>query len=330
MCYRRLDSEEVVDRIYDSFEGSFPKEAIFRDIDTIPPGVDFRSYVHNALQHCHVVLVFIGRDWLGATDSLGARRLDDPEDHVRIEVETALAVDGARVIPVLVRRANMPQKSGLPASLEPLAFRNAVTIRTGADYHADVARLVGQVHAALEAWERENSDKLEEARRKKIPPLAGEEASALAECDLQLPPGTIYISHAYENRNSARRIADALEEAGLSVWCTHFESTPIREAQARKAMEQCGLFLPLISQQTESHIDGFFRREWKLAVTSRCVIVPALIDPMKPRVIRDVLYLRHYDIQAVPPEFQNLATTACPSGRTSAEFIDWVKVTVKS
>lgn len=331
ICYRRLDSEEVVDRIYESFESVFPKESLFRDIDTIPAGVDFRDYIQEALRNCHVVLVFIGRDWLSAPDESGGRRLDDANDHVRIEVETALHVAGLRVIPVLVRRAAMPTETELPPTLGSLAFRNAIPVRTGSDYHGDVARLAGAVQKALTEWERENADRLVEARRSKIAQFVPEEPENVELPDFELPPGTIYISHAYENRNAARRIAEALEAEGLSVWCTHFGGTPmLREAQARKAVEQCALFLPLISQQTENHIDGFFRREWKFAVSGRSPIVPTLVDPMKPRVDRDVLYLRHYDVHAVPPEFQNLATTSCPSGRTTAEFVSWVKQLVAS
>lgn len=168
MCYRRLDSEEVVDRIYESFEAVFPKESLFRDIDTIPAGVDFRDYIQDALRNCHVVLVFIGRHWLSAPDESGGRRLEDPSDHVRIEVETALQVAGLRVIPVLVRRAEMPTETELPASLSPLAFRNAILVRTGSDYHGDVSRLAAAVQKALAEWERENADRLAEARRSKI------------------------------------------------------------------------------------------------------------------------------------------------------------------
>jgi TIR domain len=326
MCYRRLDSEEVVDRIYESLELVFPREALCRDIDTIPAGVDFREYVQEALRNCHVVLIFIGRDWLDARDESGSRRLDDPGDHVRIEAETALQVEGLRVIPVLVRRAVIPAESELPPSLAPLAFRNAIPVRTGSDYRGDVARLASAVQNALAEWERENTERLEKKRRSSIAQLVPEEPQTVAIPELHLPAGTIYVSHAYENRNAARRIAETLEAEGISVWCTQFDGAPIvRETQAREAVEQCALFLPLISQQTENHIDGFFRREWKFAVSGRSPIVPTLIDPMKPRVDRDVLCVRHYDIHAVPPEFQNLPTTSCPSGRTSRDFINWVK-----
>ncbi|HVF71520.1 MAG TPA: toll/interleukin-1 receptor domain-containing protein [Chthoniobacterales bacterium] len=327
MCYRRLDSEEVVDRIYESFEAAFPKEALFRDIDTIPAGVDFRDYIQEALRNCQVVLVFIGRDWLGLPDERGARRLDDPGDHVRIEAETALQIPGLRVIPVLVRRATMPTDTDLPASLASLAFRNAITVRTGADYHGDVARLIGAVETALEEWQRENVAKEEEARKTRLRTLAPEsKGGPPVESDLQLPPGTVYISHAFENRNAARRLAEALESGGIHTWSTQFEyaEPAVREANATKALEQCAMFLPLISQHTERHIDGFFRREWKFAVARARVVVPVIIDPMEPHRDYDVLLVRHYGITGVPLEFNDLPTMTCLSGRMNAELVSWV------
>src|ERR1700678_2591855 len=114
MCYRRFDSEEMVDRIYETFAAEVGEPAIFRDIDAIPKGVDFPGYIQKTLHDCPVTLVFIGREWVNCTDTRGRRRLDDPGDHARIEVEAALALPDARVIPVFVRRAEMPSEDELP------------------------------------------------------------------------------------------------------------------------------------------------------------------------------------------------------------------------
>jgi hypothetical protein len=142
LCYRRADSEEMVDRIYDTLAADFGAAAIFRDIDTIPAGVDFPTYIQEALRGCPVILVFIGREWASCTDEGGHRRTHDPGDHVRIEVETALAVSGARVIPVFVKRAEIPREDELPESLRPLRRRNGFTVRSvGLDYKQDVGRL---------------------------------------------------------------------------------------------------------------------------------------------------------------------------------------------
>ncbi len=150
ICYRRSDSEEMVDRIYETLSTEFGPESIFRDIDNIPAGVDFPSYIEDSLRGCPVVLVFIGREWTSCVDERGTTRLQDPEDHVRIEVETALALRDTRVIPVLVRRASIPAEKELPETLRVLRRRNGVTVRgSGPDYRQDVTHLAATLRRAV-------------------------------------------------------------------------------------------------------------------------------------------------------------------------------------
>jgi hypothetical protein len=92
ICYRRDDSGDVTDRIWDKLSRAFGRQNLFRDIDSIPTGRDFRKEILQTLESCRAVLVVIGREWI--RDVEGRRRLDSAEDHVRIEIETALARDG--------------------------------------------------------------------------------------------------------------------------------------------------------------------------------------------------------------------------------------------
>jgi serine/threonine protein kinase len=167
MCYRRADSEEMVDRIYDALAARFGEAAVFRDIDTIPPGVDFPTYIQESLRDCPVTLVFIGKEWTACADARGRRRIDDPGDHVRIEVETALALPGARVIPVFVRRAEVPGEDELPESLRALRRRNGITVRSsGADYKHDIAHLSDILEEAVNGVLGARQTTAEEQRRK--------------------------------------------------------------------------------------------------------------------------------------------------------------------
>lgn len=141
ISYRRSDSQDVAGRIYDALVYAFGTESVFKDVDAIRPGEDFRVAINSFLNQCDVVLVLIGGSWVDARSPNGSRRLDDPGDFVRIEIETALRRN-ISVIPVLVQNARMPSKKALPRSLHQLLFNNAVEIRPDPDFHRDMERLV--------------------------------------------------------------------------------------------------------------------------------------------------------------------------------------------
>lgn len=141
LSYRRSDSADVTGRIYDRLIGKFGKEPIFKDVDSIPLGLDFKEYLDQKVGECDVLLAIIGDHWLDASDSSGNKRLEDPNDFVRIEIESALE-RGVPVIPLLVRGANMPDESSLPPGLRKLVYRNGIPIRPDPDFHRDMDRLI--------------------------------------------------------------------------------------------------------------------------------------------------------------------------------------------
>lgn len=141
ISYRRDDSREITGRICDRLVNHFGKKSIFRDVDSIPLGVDFRDQINMMIGQCNVVLVIIGNDWLDARDAKGRRRLDLPEDYVRIEIESALQRK-IPVIPVMVKNAARPEKEKLPESLRELHYRNAIFIPLEPYFHAGVDLLI--------------------------------------------------------------------------------------------------------------------------------------------------------------------------------------------
>jgi hypothetical protein len=145
--YRRGDDPGFTGRLFDRLEDHFPSDQLFMDVDSIEPGLDFVQVLDEQVSRCDVLLAVIGRGWLDATDRTGARRLDNPKDFVRIEIESALG-RGIRVIPVLVNEAAMPREQDLPESLKPFARRNAIRL-THEKFRADVAGLVKALDRAL-------------------------------------------------------------------------------------------------------------------------------------------------------------------------------------
>ena len=144
ISYRRDDSADASGRLYDRLVAQFGEANVFKDVDNIPLGVDFRTVLTGAVGQCAAMLVVIGRQWLGATDEGGRPRLELPGDFVRIEIEEALARD-IPVIPVLVQNASMPQEHELPPSLAPLAYRNGLGVRADPYFHGDVTLLINRL-----------------------------------------------------------------------------------------------------------------------------------------------------------------------------------------
>lgn len=147
ISYRRDDSAGYVGRLYDRLSEHFGADQIFMDIDTIEPGVDFVDVIDKAVDASDVILVVIGKLWASITDSQGRRRLDNAHDFVRLEVASALKRN-ARVIPILVRDAAMPNADELPLDLEPLLRRNAIEI-DDKNFHYDVNRLIETLERVL-------------------------------------------------------------------------------------------------------------------------------------------------------------------------------------
>jgi hypothetical protein len=140
ISYRREDSLPIAGRLYDRLQAKFGKQNVFMDFDSIPPGVDFRDQIKQIIERSKLVIAMIGPNWLGE-QSATSRRIDDPMDFVRLEIAYALK-RGIPVIPVLINSAPMPKPEKLPPDIEGLAFRNAVVLDTGIDFHHHADRLI--------------------------------------------------------------------------------------------------------------------------------------------------------------------------------------------
>ena len=84
ICYRREDSGGYAGRIYEALVASFGKDRVFMDIDALVPGEVFPAALRERIEQCDVVLALIGRNWLRVTGDDGRRRLEDPQDFVRL------------------------------------------------------------------------------------------------------------------------------------------------------------------------------------------------------------------------------------------------------
>ncbi len=217
--YRRGDDAGFTGRLFDFLERNFPSDQLFIDVDNIPAGADFVQVLEAQVDQCDVMLSVIGRGWIEARDEAGRRRLENPDDFVRIEIETALKL-GKRVIPVLVNGADMPRTEVLPGALQSLARRNAVRL-THERFRMDAQGLVQSIELALrevaaaakaarEAAAAERQRKVEQEQRK-----AAAAAARDAPAPVTTPSGVQATS--VPTADTGRSVLQHVEPAGEVV-----------------------------------------------------------------------------------------------------------------
>jgi hypothetical protein len=149
LSYRREDTAPYARSLQSQLRERIPDAPVFLDMDSIEPGLDFAEVIREAVDSCAVLVALIGRQWATLADEEGRRRLDNPDDYVRFEVQTALE-RGVRVIPVLVDDARPLRQPQLPAELHRLARLNALKLSNDR-YEYDADRLISLLQRVLAA-----------------------------------------------------------------------------------------------------------------------------------------------------------------------------------
>ena len=140
ISYRRADSQHAVDRLYEALRKHLPKKDIFIDVDNIPKGVDFADHLSRHVSQCETLLAIVGPQWLNLADETGQRRLDSPDDFVRIEIAAALKRN-IPVVPVLLDGTPMPRADQLPPDLKGFERRNAAFLSRDS-FRGDMDKLI--------------------------------------------------------------------------------------------------------------------------------------------------------------------------------------------
>ncbi|NEQ54231.1 MAG: TIR domain-containing protein, partial [Leptolyngbya sp. SIO3F4] len=142
ISYRRSDSNDVTGRIYDFLSQHFGPDVVFKDVESIPLGVDYRVQLNKTVGRCQVLVAVIGPTWLQELQE----RLERPDDvdWVRLELETALERE-IPIIPLRVGGAELPSVDELPESLQDFPYRNAGYARPDPDFRPDMNRLIREL-----------------------------------------------------------------------------------------------------------------------------------------------------------------------------------------
>jgi hypothetical protein len=137
-----------------------------------------------------------------------------------------------------------------------------------------------------------------------------------------LSTNAVFLSYASQDAEAAHRICEALRGAGVEVW---FDQSELRggevwDVSIRRQIKSCKLFLPIISINTQAREEGYFRREWNLAVSrtldmaeDTAFLLPVVIDSTHDAAAR------------VPEKFREVQWTRLPGGEAPANFVERVR-----
>jgi hypothetical protein len=148
ISYRRDDSAGYAGRLMDRLKTELGRQLLFMDVEAIPLGTNFEKVLQEEVAKCGVLLAVIGPTWSDARDENGNRRLDDPNDFVRMEIAAALQRK-IPVIPILLNGARIPKADQLPKELKDLASRNGLDVRH-ASFHEDMERLIRSLKGQMD------------------------------------------------------------------------------------------------------------------------------------------------------------------------------------
>jgi len=167
ISYRREDDPTNTGRLLNGLQEAFAADELCKGVDLLEGGIDFVQLLQEQIARCDVLIAVIGEQWIAARDESGRRRLDNPGDFVRLEIEVALR-QHKRVVPVTMGAARMPVADDLPVALKPLAGKHAIRL-TDQHFRSDVHGLITALKWALDEAQAQRKSQAEAARSKPAP-----------------------------------------------------------------------------------------------------------------------------------------------------------------
>jgi hypothetical protein len=179
ICYRREEARHAARLLAQAIEQRLPETQIFIDVDrrAIAVGENWKTKIEAAIDASDVLIALIGDRWLEIRDSEGARRLDNPDDALRLELKRALDRN-ILVIPALLDEARMPRADQLPPLISELVWRRGVELRHSR-WDDDVGELIEELESQRQTLEQERTarEAAAQAERERVAREAAEQAS---------------------------------------------------------------------------------------------------------------------------------------------------------
>jgi hypothetical protein len=144
ISYRRDEAGPYAGFLKEGLSRRLKNMKVVMDLDSIPPGSDFAEVIRDDVRSSAVLIALIGPQWATTVDEHGYKLLDNPDDYVRFEVQTALE-HGVWVVPALIDGARLPRQLDLPRALHKLAQLQAFEL-TGTQYNVNrLVELIRQI-----------------------------------------------------------------------------------------------------------------------------------------------------------------------------------------
>jgi serine/threonine protein kinase len=148
LSYRPEDSAKIAERIGSRLKMHFGSKAVFSDLEQVPLGANVKKHYKQALQQEVIALVLVGNHWMSVADPGRQRRIDRPNDPLRMGLEAALEA-GIPIIPLFVEGAEFPPVDDVPDSLRDILHHKGAIIRPEPEFHDDLSRLIEQLDPLL-------------------------------------------------------------------------------------------------------------------------------------------------------------------------------------
>jgi hypothetical protein len=252
--YRRDDTAGEARALFNELEAILGKDSVFMDVDTIALGRDFRQVVGECLESCDLMLALVGKNWIDAKNPSGQRRLEDPGDYVRLEIDAALKRN-IPVTPVLVHGAQMPTGAQLPEEIRDLAYRNGFELSHNR-WNSDVQEMIKRLGLSR------RGDHKETIRKKAWPTIVGVSVIAVA----VVGGGVFYYRTVVEDdagkATEAERVAQAEKEQAAAAQAARERAAAAQRTTARALPAPvpkdppCGSTIPMPRE------DHFFILSW--------------------------------------------------------------------
>ncbi len=278
ISYRRSDSAYVSDAIYKSLVSHFGRDHVFKDVDNIPPGVNFKKYLTEKVTQCEVLVAVMGAQWLQATDDSG-RRLENPTDFVRIELEAALKRE-VPIIPVFVDNSSMPRPDQLPKAIVDLSYHQGVHLRPAPDIDRDMENLIKAV--ALNIPERTEQPVPVSSPTPKVtyPPISSDSSLSLTG-DVTVRDNVIWLSHIKRSEELRQRLLALQSNQEITLRINGVANTWIKMRDGKDGSSTTGIRpLSEANEQWKAIVESSRGQQIEIELVS---IQPVPIKPTGPK-----------------------------------------------